>query len=223
MNIQAILFDFDGLLVDTETPQLTVWQDIYRTHGAQLLLEEWVRCLGTSADAFDPIQDLRAKTALPFDGDQLRAQFKARSVEAIHKENLRPGIQALLQQARLRNLRMAVASSSNRAWVESGLARLHAAHFFEVICTSDDVTHVKPDPELFLLALNRLGVQADEAIVFEDSPMGIRAAKSAGLTCIAYPNPISIHLNLSQADWVIPALAEYPLDKILEHFDGHPQ
>ncbi|GAP14861.1 haloacid dehalogenase superfamily, subfamily IA, variant 3 with third motif having DD or ED [Longilinea arvoryzae] len=221
MNIQALIFDFDGLLVDTETPQLTAWQNIYRAHGARLLLEEWVKCLGTSADAFDPIRDLHSKTPLPIDGERLRAEFKARSIEAIQKENLRPGIETLLEQARQRNLRMAVASSSNRTWVESGLNRLHAADYFDVICTSNDVTRVKPDPELFLLALDRLGIDSNEAIVFEDSPMGIQAAKSANLACVAYPNAISVHLDLRQADLVIPSLVDYPLVKILQVFDGY--
>lgn len=222
MDIKALIFDFDGLLVDTETPQLAAWQEIYRSFNARLLLEEWVKCLGSSLDAFDPLKDLRTKTAQPFDPEQVRSLFEARSSEAIRREGLRPGIETLLEQARQRGLQMAVASSSNRAWVDAGLERLHAAQYFYIICTSDDVAHVKPNPELFLLALNRLGVGENEAIVFEDSPNGILAAKSAGLRCVAYPNQISIHLDLSQADLIVPSILDYPLEKILRHFNSNP-
>jgi putative hydrolase of the HAD superfamily len=220
MNIKALIFDFDGLLVDTETPQLLVWQEIYRSYGAQLLLEEWVRCLGTSADAFDIPADLRSKADVPINDDELLDYFKTRSNEAIWQEKLRPGIAALLQQAQQKNLRMAIASSSNREWVQSGLARLDASQFFPVLCTSEDVARVKPDPELYLLALNRLQVDASQAIVFEDSPNGILAAKAAGLTCVAYPNPTSSHLDISPADLIVPSLESYPLEKILQHFNA---
>ncbi len=223
MEIKALIFDFDGLLVDTETPQLRVWQEIYRSFGATLLLEEWVRCLGTSAGAFDVPADLRAKTSLPFDGDALVEQFKIRSGEAILQERLRPGMADLLKAAQRRHLKMAVASSSDRAWVESGLARVNIQGYFQVVCTGDDVTTVKPDPALYHLALDHLGVNAGETLVLEDSPMGIQAAKAAGLTCVAYPNPVSINLDLSHADWILTALPADPLTAILDHFNGNLQ
>lgn len=222
MEIKALIFDFDGLLVDTETPQLRIWQEIYQSFGARLLLEEWVRCLGTSADAFDIPADLRSKTNTAFDEEELMAQFKARADQAIFQEKLRPGIQDLLQQAQQRNLLMAVASSSDREWVRSGLDRVNASRYFSVVCTSEEVTRVKPDPELYLLALRRLGIDAGQALVFEDSPNGIRAAKSAGLACVAYPNPISSYLDTSQADLILPTLGDQALDQILHYF-GDPR
>lgn len=222
MQIKALIFDFDGLLVDTETPQLRVWQELYRSHGAELPLEEWVQCLGTSADAFDTLADLRRKTSLPIDGVALKAEFKRRSAEAIRKEPLRPGIEQLLIDSRNLNLKLAVASSSSRAWVHTGLAQVDAGRFFTVVCTADDVARVKPDPELYRLALSRLEIEASEAIVFEDSPNGIRAARAAGLRCVAYPNPVSMHLDLSQADLIVGSLPDYPLAAILQYFqDDH--
>lgn len=218
MDIRALIFDFDGLLVDTETPQLRVWQEIYRSFSAQLLLEEWVRCLGTSADAFDIPADLRGKTGIAFDEQELMAQFKTRANQAIFQEKSRPGISDLLEQARQRGLMMAVASSSNREWVHSGLERVDIRQFFSVICTSEDVARVKPDPELYLLALRRLQVEPAAVLVFEDSPNGIRAAKSAGLACVAYPNPTSSYLDISQADLILPALDDGALAGILQYF-----
>lgn len=223
MEIKALIFDFDGLLVDTETPQLRIWQEIYQSFGARLLLEEWVRCLGTSADAFDIPADLRSKTSTAFDERELMAQFKARANQAIFQEKLRPGIQSLLQQARQSELMMAVASSSDRNWVESGLNRVNADQYFSVVCTSEDVSRVKPDPELYLLALRRLGVEPSQALVFEDSPNGILAAKSAGLACVAYPNPISSYLDISQADLILPTLDDQALDRILQYFADNRQ
>lgn len=221
MKINALIFDFDGLLVDTETPQLRAWQKIYRSFGAELRLDEWVRCLGTSADAFDPIADLRAKTDAVFDDREVVAAQKLESSIGINKEKLRPGIDRLLQQARQRNLRMAVASSSNRPWVYTGLDRVGIRQYFEIICTSEDVPRVKPDPKLFLLALQRLNLSPDQVIVFEDSPNGVMAAKTAGLTCVAYPNEISSHLDLSHADLILPHLESFPLSKILRRFENN--
>lgn len=220
MKIKALIFDFDGLLVDTETPQLRAWQKIFHSYNAELLLEEWVQCLGTSADAFDPIADLRAKTKVLFDEKAVVAEYKSESTIGIQREKLRPGIASFLEQSKQLNLRLAVASSSNIVWVNAGLERVGVKQYFEVICTSEDVARVKPDPELFLLALHRLNLDADQAIVFEDSPNGIRAAKAAGLACVAYPNEISSHLDLSHAELIVSHLENYPLLKIINHFEN---
>lgn len=220
MHIKALIFDFDGLLVDTETPQLRAWQNIYRGFDAELRLDEWVRCLGTSADAFDPIADLRAKTNARFDEAALIAKYMEDSAIAIQREQLRPGINQLLQEAKEFNLALAVASSSNRSWVHSGLERSGIKTYFQIICTSEDVTRVKPDPELYLLALRRLGVSPGEVLVFEDSPNGILAARAAGLACVAIPNEISSHLDLSQANLILPSLGGSELHMLLDHFDG---
>ena len=218
MKIKALIFDFDGLLVDTETPQMQTWQRLYQELGADLRPEEWVQCLGTSPDAFDPILDLRGKTSAIFDSDELKRQFKLQSTLAIEKENLRPGMGLLLENAQKAGMAMAVASSSGRLWVETGLTRVKAGKYFQAVCTAEDVSRVKPDPELFQLALSRLNFAPQEAIVLEDSPMGIRAAKSAGMACVAYPNSISIHLDLSKADLIINSPQDLTLARILDYF-----
>lgn len=206
MKIKGIIFDFDGLLVDTETSQLRAWQKIYAESGATLRLQEWVQCLGTSADAFDPITDLRSKTEHPLDVQKLIQQQREQVYRDLLGEPLRPGIQELLIGAHRDNLSLAIASSSNRSWVEDGLRRCAILDFFPVICTSDDVSHVKPHPELYNLAMQQMGLTEDEVVVLEDSPNGIRAAKAAGLFCVAYPNEISQHLDLTQADLILPVL-----------------
>lgn len=206
MKIKGIIFDFDGLLVDTETPQLRAWQKIFAANGATLQLQEWVQCLGTSADAFDPIANLRAKTVHPLDAQELLKQQREQVNRDLIVEPLRPGIQELLIEARREKLSLAIASSSNRRWVEDGLRRCAILDFFLVICTSNDVRQVKPHPELYQLALQRMGLSGDEVVALEDSPNGIRAAKAAGLFCVAYPNEISQHLDLTQADVILPML-----------------
>lgn len=217
MKIKGIIFDYDGLLVDTETPQLRSWQQIYAAHSAQLHLQEWVQCLGTSADAFDPIADLRSKTAKPIDAEDLFMQQRSQVDRALAEEPLRPGISLLLEAARQENLRLAIASSSNRSWVRAGLERNKVLDFFPVICTSENVKQVKPNPELYLLALAQMGLTASDVLAFEDSPNGIRAAKAAGLFCVAYPNAISRQLDLSQADMLLETIDEYTLQDILSN------
>jgi beta-phosphoglucomutase-like phosphatase (HAD superfamily) len=113
-------------------------------------------------------------------------------------------------------LYLGLASSSSCKWVIDHLTRLGLVDYFDCICASDDVVHTKPDPELYLSVLRGLGVSAKEAIALEDSPIGIRAAKQAGLFCVAVPNPLTSQLALTQADLQLGSLAEMPLQQLLD-------
>ena len=111
---------------------------------------------------------------------------------------------------------LAVASSSSHTWVDSHLSRLGLAEHFNCVVCSEDVTpgRTKPNPDLFLLALDRLEVQKEAAVVFEDSPNGVRAAKSAGIFVVAVPNPLTIRLGVDGADLMVNSLAELSLDEL---------
>ena len=113
-----------------------------------------------------------------------------------------------------RDLKLAIASSSTQKWVTRNLRKFGLLDQFDAVCTRDYVAAVKPDPALYLLALERLGVTADEAIAFEDSPPGILAAKRAGLFCIAIPNQLTKDLLLDRADRRLSSLLEFDLDDV---------
>jgi len=127
---------------------------------------------------------------------------------------LLPGIASCVSSARTRGLKLAVASSSTHKWVTRNLERFDLLDQFDAVCTRDYVEAVKPDPALYLLALERLGVASAEAIAFEDSPNGILAAKRAGIFCVAIPNPLTRELSLDLADRRLASLEEFSLDDV---------
>ena len=216
MNLRGLLFDFDGLLVDTETPSRACWEELYREHGHDLPLDEWATLVGTIGAPFDPFAHLETLVGSPLDRDALDDRRRAREFELIDLEDLRPGVHDYLAEAKRRRLRTAVVSSSSRWWVERNLGRLERLDEWEAIVTADgDAGRAKPEPTLYLEALRILRLRADEAVAFEDSPHGVRAAKAAGLVCVAVPNPITKTLALDEADIVVDSLADLPLDALL--------
>jgi len=215
MKLQALIFDFDGLILDTETPEVHVWQTIFREHGHELPVNEWAKTIGgygiSTYDAAVHLSQLTGMEAAP-----LRARYRSESDSIIHASAILPGVMDLLDAAADRNVRRAVASSSPHSWVDSHLSRLGLAHRFDDVICSDDVApgRTKPNPDLFLLAAERLKVQKDAAVIFEDSPNGVRAAKSAGIFVVAVPNPLTIRLGVDGADLTVESLAEVTLDQL---------
>jgi HAD superfamily hydrolase (TIGR01509 family) len=212
--IRCLLFDFDGLLVDTESPGLATWQEVYREHGHELPLERWATIVGT-VGGFDPIDHLE-ELAGPLDRERVLAGQRERELALVDLEELRPGVLACLERAEELALATAIVSSSSRHWVDRHLGRLERAEHFDAIVTADgDEKRAKPAPTLYLEALERLGLSAGEAIAFEDSPNGIRAAKAAGVFCVGVPNGVTAALGLEEADLVLGSLGDVELDDLI--------
>lgn len=215
MTIKAFIFDFDGLILDTETPDFEAWQDVFQQHGHFLPLSEWQKSLGTSRKVFDPPTYLEELLGHPIDKKAVEHRHQVISLARICQQKTLPGVTELLVSARERGIKLAVASSSSSDWVWLNLARLDLAHYFDTICTGNEVHEVKPNPAVYLLALKELGVKPEEAVVFEDSPNGIRGAKNAGIFCVAVPNGVSSQLNVEHADLIIKSLADITINEIL--------
>lgn len=211
--LRALIFDFDGLILDTEGPEFSAWSELYRDHGQTIVLEDWARCIGT-VGGFDPYQDLEDRMGRPLDRELIRARRRARSHELIQIEEVRPGIADYLAEARRRGMGLAVASSSPREWVAGHLERLGLADRFDCLRCADDVAVVKPDPALYRAAIDHLAVAVDEALALEDSPNGILAAKRAGLACVACPNRLTRELDVSRADLIVESLADLSLEAL---------
>ena len=217
MAIRGLLFDFDGLLVDTEGPSRLVWEELYRDHGHELPHDRWATLIGTLDEPFDPIVHLEELVGTALDRDLIEMRRRARESELIELEDLRPGVEDYLAEAERRGLRTGIVSSASRGWVERNLRRLGRLDGWDAIVTADgNASRAKPRPDLYLDALERLGFRADEAIAFEDSPNGVTAAKAAAIFCVAIPNPITATLALDHADLVIDSLAELALSDLLE-------
>jgi HAD superfamily hydrolase (TIGR01509 family) len=213
--IQAILFDFDGLILDTEGPDYESWQEIYREHGCSLPLATWGEYIGRSVGSYDPHAELEAQLGRALDRDAIRARRRRRYHELVAARSVLPGVAEYIADAKRLGLKLGVASSSDRAWVTGHLSRLALDFHFDCIRCLEDVRRAKPDPELYKCALEVLGVGAAEAIALEDSPHGITAAKQAGIFCVAVPNPLTGQLSLDHADLRLTSLAEFPLESLL--------
>jgi putative hydrolase of the HAD superfamily len=213
-DIDALIFDFDGLIIDSETPLFEIWQDIYREHGGALGLDDWQHALGTFG-GFDPYAELLARTGVRLERATLAPIVRARHVERCTVMPLLPGVASLLDEARAAGLRTAVASSSAIDWVGPFLEQHGLLARLDAVCTRDDVARVKPAPDLFLLAAERLGTPASRCVVFEDSPNGLRAARAAGMWAVAVPNALTRPLPLPDHDLALTSLADLQLDAIL--------
>jgi HAD superfamily hydrolase (TIGR01509 family) len=212
--IRALIFDFDGLILDTEGPEFQSWQETYQTHGHELSFDLWATCIGTTG-GFDPYTHLEEQLGRALDRGALRTQHRQRCTELLQAQAILPGITEYIAAAQRLGLRLGVASSSTRAWVVGHLSRYGLETHFTCIKCSDDVPRTKPDPALYLVALDALGIRPDEAIALEDSPNGITAAKRAGLFCVAVPNPLTRQLPLDHADLRVSSLAALPLARLL--------
>lgn len=212
--VKALIFDFDGLLVDTETLHYQSWLELYREYGVELRLDRWLLDIGTHG-MFDPVADLEELLGRPIDRDATLEGRRKRHVSLCEQEPLRPGIETILAAATAVGLPMAVATSSNRDWVERWLAHHGVRHHFRCVRSRDDVERVKPAPDLFLAAAECLGFAPEECLIFEDSPNGMRAAATAGIRCVAVPNRMTAELELPEIALRIDALHEWSLQALL--------
>lgn len=209
------MFDFDGLILDTEEPIYRSWLEVYEAHGEELPFERWVQIVGSTTAGFHPQHHLEERLGRPLPKEVLDRRI-GRRTELVLAQRLLPGILQCLDEARDLGLRLGVASSSTREWVMGHLARLGILERFDCLRCRDDVANAKPEPDLYLAVLDCLGVIAEDAIAIEDSPNGITAAKRAGMRCVAIPNSITARLDLTHADLLLNSLAEVTLRDLLD-------
>jgi HAD superfamily hydrolase (TIGR01509 family) len=219
VRIRALLFDFDGLILDTETASRAGWRWLYEEHGHELPDEKWALMVGTIG-GWDPWGHLEELVGEPLDRHRLDDRRLSHELTLLEAEELRPGIAAYLEAADDRGLKRAIVSSGSRTWVDMHLTRLERAVGWDAIVTADyDAARAKPRPTLYLEALDRLGVEAGEAIAFEDSPNGAAAAKAAGVYVVGVPNAVTRDLGLGEhADVVVESLAALPPDELFARF-----
>ena len=212
--IRAIVFDFDGLILDTEEPVYRSWLEVYREHGEELPFERWVEIVGSTTGSFHPQHHLEERLGRSLTREVLDRRI-GRRTELILAQSLLPGVVQHIESAKAMGLKLGVASSSTRDWVSGHLERLGILDSFDCVRCRDDVANAKPEPDLYIAVIECLGVLASETIAIEDSPNGVLAAKRAGLRCVAIPNSITASLDLSQADLVLSSLADVTLADLL--------
>ena len=215
MAIRALIFDFDGTLLDTESPDMLAWQAVFEEHQVSLSLDLWYQNIGTAPGTFDVYAHLETLIERPVVRDAVHARYRSRFLELLAQEKLRDGVECWLADAARLDLDLAIASSSPRSWVTGHLDAFGLLDRFRTIRCRDDVARAKPAPDLYLSALEGLGVRASEAIAIEDSPNGSTAAKAAGLYVVAVPNGVTQRLRFDRADLVLDSLADLDLPGVL--------
>ncbi len=225
--IRALIFDFDGLIVDTEWPLIEAYRLVHVAHGVRFDETLFIRSVGHAEYAFDPWHGFFVRPSSRSDGGSPHTDRAALDLERrTHKDRLLleqpvlPGVAELLNAARARELRLGLASNSERAWVEPHLIRLNLLHHFEFLACRGDAPTPKPAPDLYKLVLNQFGLRGHEAIAFEDSATGTLAAKRALLHVVAVPNRCTAHHDLSAADLRLGSLADTSLDDLLTRFSS---
>ncbi len=206
VEFDAILFDFDGVLVDTEWAIYEAWHRTFQAHGRPLPLEVYTQCIGSDFDTWSPKTHLEELTGKSFDWHQLDADRQVEIRRDLEQAGPMSGVVPLLTELRRRGTATAVVSSSSHHWVDGWLERLELAAYFDTVTCRDDAPRIKPAPDLWLEALDRLDRKPGRCLAIEDSLNGVKSAKSAGLQVWAVPNRTTACLDLSLADRVLPSL-----------------
>lgn len=218
--IEAVVFDFDGLVFDSETHEYETVREQFAEHGAELPLEVWSACIGRAPDFFDPWAYLEERTGIAVDRARLIERRRARFAERIRGQPAIPGVEEALRAAKALGLRIGLASSSDRRWVEGQLRALGLWHFFECVRTREDVDNAKPFPDLYRSVLACLGVEPRNTVAFEDSPNGALAARRAGMYCVIVPNPVTAGLEFGEHDLRLESLMQAQIADLLARLEA---
>jgi HAD superfamily hydrolase (TIGR01509 family) len=206
--LEAVIFDFDGLILDTERAEFDSWCAVYREFGAELAFADWSVCIGTT-NAFDPVSHLEKLTGRRHDREAVRARVLEKDRKMLDEMELLPGVLDRLDEADAMGVKVGLASSSTDQWVRGNLAEHGILGRFQAIRTRTQVARAKPFPDLFLAAAEALGAAPERCIALEDSMNGVRSAKEAGMFCIAVPNSLTCQLDLSAADLQVASLRDF--------------
>ena len=220
--ITALLFDFDGVIVDTEIPTFQSWRDTYAEYGVDLALDDWLPAVGSGSStsgAFDAVAHLERLTGTTVDREAVIAHRTQRKAELYARAPLLPGVRERLAEARERGMKTAIVTRNRVDRVKALCDVVGLDHQWQaLICANEKPTRDKA--ELYRHALAVLAVHADQALAFEDSPSGVRAAKRTKVRCAAVPNEITRGAAFEEADLVLSSLAEQSLDEIVRMAGG---
>ncbi len=209
--IRALVFDFDGLILDTETPIVDAWVQLHAEAGLACARQEALDLIGE----VDHDYDLWKAFSADISRETLEQQHRELTRAITRQQLLLPGVRERLDEARSLGLTLAVASNSSHRHVDGHLQRLGLFEYFATTRCRDDVARGKPEPDVYHAVLTTLGLQGCEAIAFEDSSAGSLAAKRAGLRCVTVPNPCTHHHDFSHADLRATSLAELSLKNLV--------
>ncbi|MBN2351073.1 MAG: HAD-IA family hydrolase [Spirochaetales bacterium] len=220
MNLEALIFDFDGLILDTETPRFKAWRRTYRRFGGRLRPADYARNIGGDNSHSDFKKDLEQRFGRPIPWDAIDVDRRAYCGKLMGKTRPLPAVLGLIQEARRRNLKLAIASSSPSSWVLLNLERHELAEYFACVVTAENGLKAKPEPDVYREVLARIGCPGENALAFEDSPPGLLAARRADIACVVIPNNITRRLAFDRPDLMLQPRRRYGLDDIVARLEA---
>jgi HAD superfamily hydrolase (TIGR01509 family) len=209
-RFDAIIFDMDGVLIDSEPLHFEVLNEVLSLDGHTLSRAENEEFIGTTTEAM--WATLIARRGLVRPMAEYRALYDEILLRVLRQpREPAPGVLALIQRARQLGMRLGVASSSRRLWIEATLGSLGLSESFDTLVSGDDVVRGKPDPQIYLLAAQRLGLSPRRCLAIEDSPNGVQSARAAGMAVLGVRTSYTAHLRLEGAERIVDSLAELDL------------
>lgn len=215
---KVVIFDMDGVIVDTEPVYREINEQLYKELGAEVTLEEQFSFVGNGSRII--WTKIKSKANLEQSVEELMENSKNRKYEYLSKGDSKiipiRGIEKLLSSLKNRGFNIAMASSSPKKNIEVILNRINLIEYFEYIVSGEDVENGKPNPDIFLKAAEKFNAKACDCTVVEDSNNGITGARAAGMKCVGFRNLNSGNQDLSKANIIVEAFDEVGINKIVE-------
>lgn len=215
MEIQAVVFDFDGVILDTEKARYDAWQSVFQSYGQTLPIDIWVESIGRTKYATDPLELLEKLTGKSLDKEYIRNLQRQKSHEFADRLSLLPGVQKCILEAVSLKLKLGIASSSSRTWVQRHLEKRGLLEFFNVLVCREDTDYHKPSPVHYLTALKKLNCNPASSVAIEDSPLGIESAVGSGMYCIAVACSFTQSMDLSKAHKIEKSLEDVSFSRLI--------
>ena len=230
MSLKAVIFDFNGIIIDDESIHRQLTEEMLLGENLNMQAGEFEKvCLGRSDRSC--FRELLANHGRVVDENYLerllqnKTRAYAKKLEEIEKLPLYPGVEDIIYKARSRGLKIGLVSGALRSDIEFIINRGNLGQYFEVVISTDDVTTSKPEPEGYLLSVRLLNdlypdlnLKPQECLAIEDTPAGIQAAKNAGMQVVAVANTYPFHMLQRQANLTVDYLTDLELERIQETF-----
>jgi len=213
--IKGIILDFDGLILDTESPELNAWIEVFNELGLAFPEAEYLQMVGRAVDDAQPLHFLKRYLTTPYNPKQILEDKRLIVARLLDSAEVMPGVKRLLNDAKKYDLKIGLASNSDSHWVIGHLEKFDLLRFFSCVKTSENVVHAKPDPSLYSESLACMKLEANDVIAFEDSQNGVMSASRAGIFTIAVPNRVTRFMDFSAANTIINSLEDFSLLKYL--------
>ncbi len=214
-NTKAVLFDFDGLIMDSEWPIYESWLRVFEAEGQTLEVQNYVQCIGSDFNTWSPEKYLEELTGKKFDWDVINARRQEEIESNLVGAQPLPGVRELMEiltsgklTSKVGSKKLAVVSSSSHRWVDGWLEKLDLVRYVSEVVCRGDAPRIKPAPDLYLEAARRLSIDPEQCIVLEDSFNGVKSGKAAGCVTIAVPSRLTSCSDFSDADMVLSCLTE---------------